>query len=141
MTFELITPDGVKFTEEAYEVLLPTPQGQIAVLPHHMPLVSLAAAGVISVRRNQNDPDSKLDHFATAGGLIEVEEGKIRLLADSAQHADEVDELVAKEALERAQELQRSAQDDVSLADATAIIEENIARLKVADLRKTRHKL
>lgn len=140
LTFELVTPEGVKFTEDAYEIMLPTPGGQIAVLPHHMPLVSLASAGVISVRRRAEDPDSKLEHFATSGGLIEVEGTTVRLLADSAEHADEIDELAAKEALERAQQLRHEADDHIKLADATGIIEANLARLKVADLRKNRHR-
>lgn len=139
-TFELVTPEGVKFAQDAYEVMLPTPDGQIAVLPHHMPLVSLATAGVISVRHNQDDPDSKLDHFATSGGLIEIEEGKIRLLADSADHADDIDEMAVQEALERAQQLRKEAEDHVALADATGMIEANLARLKVADLKKNRHR-
>ena len=140
VTFQLVTPEGVKFTEQAYEVLLPTPDGQIAVLPHHMPLVSLASPGVISVRRKQSDTDAQMEQFATSGGLIEIEGNRIRLLADAAEHADEVDELAAKEALERAKQLQREAQDHVALADATGLIEESLARLKLADIRKHRHR-
>jgi F-type H+-transporting ATPase subunit epsilon len=138
ITFELVTPEGIKFTEEAYEVLLPTPNGQIGVLPNHMPLVSLAVPGVISVRRKQSDSEAKLEHFATSGGLIEVEGSKLRLLADTAEHADDIDEMKAKQALEHAQELAKSAQDHVAVADATALIERNLARLHVAELKRRR---
>jgi F-type H+-transporting ATPase subunit epsilon len=139
LTFELVTPEGTKFTEDAYELLLPTPNGQIGILPHHMPLVSLASPGVISVRRAQSDPDSRLEHFATSGGLIEVEGSKIRLLADTAEHADDIDEMRAKEALEAARELAKTSSDHVAAADATALIERNLARLKVAELKR-RHR-
>jgi F-type H+-transporting ATPase subunit epsilon len=139
LKFELVTPEGVKFTESAYEVMLPTPEGEIAILPHHIPLVSLAVPGVVSIRRKESDKDSQLEHFAVSGGLIEISGSNIRLLADTAEHAEDVDEMRAKEALERAHELAKTAKDDVSLADATAAIERNLGRLKVAELKKRRH--
>ncbi|HSH31964.1 MAG TPA: ATP synthase F1 subunit epsilon [Candidatus Saccharimonadales bacterium] len=139
LTFELVTPEGVKFTEEAYEVLLPTPGGQIGILPHHMPLVTLAVPGVIGIRRRAEDPDSRIEHFATSGGFVEVDGQRLRLLADTAEHADDIDELRAQEALQRARELHHTAEDHVTLADATALIERNTARLKVAEIRR-RHR-
>jgi F-type H+-transporting ATPase subunit epsilon len=140
ITFELITPEGVKFSEECYEVLLPTPAGEMGILPHHVPLVSLAVAGVISVRKRQSDADSQLEHFATSGGMIEIDGKKVRLLADTAEHADDIDAAKAQEALERARELAGKTQDHVAVADATAIIERNMARIRVADLRRRHHK-
>ena len=139
MTFELLTPEGIKFHQEVYEVILPTAQGQIAVLPYHVPLVSLATPGVISIRHTQNEPDAQLEHVATSGGLIEINGQQVRLLADTAERADDIDEMRAQEALERARELQKTAADRVSLADATALIERNLARLKVTELRRRRH--
>ncbi len=138
LTFELVTPEGIKFTHEAYEIMLPTAEGQVAILPHHIPLVSLAVPGVVSIRRKQSDSDSQLEHFAVSGGLIEISGSRVRLLADTAEHAEDVDELRAKEALERARELAKTAKDDVSLADATAAIERNLGRIKVAELKKRR---
>ncbi|MBW3538002.1 ATP synthase F1 subunit epsilon [Candidatus Parcubacteria bacterium] len=141
LTFELVTPEGVKFTEEAYEVLLPTPNGQIGILPHHMPLVTLAVPGVIGIRRRADDPDSRIEHFATGGGFVEVDGKRLRLLADTAEHAEDIDELRAKEALERAQELQQTAEDHVALADATALIERNLARLKVTEIKRRHNRM
>lgn len=139
LTFELVTPEGIKFTEEAYEILLPTPNGQIGILPHHMELVSLAVAGVVSVRRRAGDADSEMEHFATAGGLIEIDGKRVRLLADTAEHADDIDAMKAQVALEEARKLAKTAKDHVSLADATALIERYSAHIKVANLKR-RHK-
>jgi len=140
ITFELVTLEGVKFTAECYSVSLPTPQGLTSVLPHHIPLVSIAVPGVISIRKHQNDPDSALEHFASDGGLIEVDGKRVRLLADTAEAAEDIDELEAKKALEKAQELQKTAKDQVALADAAAIIERQTVRLKVAELKKRRRR-
>src|SRR5688572_1524517 len=136
ITFELVTLEGVKFTEQCYSVQLPTPDGLVSILPHHIPLVSIATPGVVSIRRRPDDPDTALEHFASDGGLIEVSGKRVRLLADTAEAADDVNELEAKQALERAKELQKTAKGQVALADATALIERHTARIKVAELKR-----
>lgn len=70
--FELVTLSGIKYSEDVAEVILPTLDGYIGVLTGHMPLVSVASTGVISVRKNANDPDDMMEHFASIGGVIEV---------------------------------------------------------------------
>lgn len=138
ITFELITPEGLKFSGPAYEVIVPTPQGYIAVLPHHIPLVTIVNPGVISIRKRPEDSDENLEHLACAGGVAEVSGRRVRVLADVAQRAEDIDELRAKEALEQAKALRASAADQVALADVTGLIELNLARLKVAQLKRRR---
>ncbi len=140
VTFELITPEGLKIQEEVYELLLPTPNGQIGILPNHMPLISIITPGVISIRRRQEDTDQALEHLATSGGFLEVDDKKVRLLADSAERAEDIDEMKAQQALEKAKEMQKTAKDQVSLAEATSIIEQSTARLRVAELKKRRRR-
>jgi F-type H+-transporting ATPase subunit epsilon len=140
LTFELVTPAGQAFSEDVYEVLLPTESGQIAILPHHMDIVSVAVAGVISIRLRESDKDGAMEHFATNGGIIEVQDGTIRLLADEVERADNVDEMKAKEALARAQAMRASADDQISISEAEAIIEHSMARLKVADLKRRKNR-
>ena len=141
LTFELVTLEGIKFSEDCFEVLLPTPDGQIAVFPDHMPLISVASPGVISIRKREKDTDDKMDHFATDGGIVEVEEGKrIRLLADVAEQADDISEMEAKEALKRAQDLRANADSQVDLAEATALIAQQSARLRVAELKRRKRR-
>ena len=82
--FELVTLDGTKFSEEVHEVVLPTPEGYIGVFLNHMPLVSIASPGVITVRRKAGDSDSRLEHYASNGGVIEIGDNKVRVLADAA---------------------------------------------------------
>lgn len=141
LTFELVTPAGTAFSEDVYEVLLPTEAGQIAILPHHMDIVSVATPGVISIRKREGDKDSAMDHFATNGGIIEIVDGTIRLLADDVEHAADVDEAKAQEALKKAQEMRASADDQISIGEAEAIIEHSLARLKVADLKRRKNRI
>lgn len=138
MKLELVTLTGPKFEEEAYEVTLSTAAGVISVLPGHMPLVTLATPGVISVRRAKGDNDEKVEHFASNGGIVEVSADAVRVLVDEADRADEIVEAEAKEALERAQAAKASAKDTVELAQAQAIIDRQAVRLRVAELRRRR---
>ncbi len=140
ITFELVTLDGTKFGEQVAEVVLPTPDGLIAVFPDHMPLVSLAVPGVISVRRRSGDSDSKLEYFATNGGVIEITGDTVRVLVDEADREDEVNEQEAQEAFERAIVAQRSARDRVSLEHAQAMVDRQASRLRVAELRRRKQR-
>lgn len=139
LSFELITPAGLIFQEDVYSVQLPTPQGEIGVLPNHRSLITLITPGVISIRRHAASTD--FEHVATAGGFAQISGQRVRLLADVAERADDIDELKAQEALKHAQELRRTAKDHVSLADALSLIEHNAARLKVADLKRRRKQI
>ena len=136
--FELVTLNGKKFGDSVYEVLLPTPQGQIAVFPHHMPLVSLASPGVIKVRVKQNDPDDFMKVYATNGGVIEVTDNQVRVLVDEADSSDEINQQEAAKAHQEALELRKNAKDLVSLDKAQAMIDRTSTRLKVAELKRHR---
>ncbi|HWZ65506.1 MAG TPA: ATP synthase F1 subunit epsilon [Patescibacteria group bacterium] len=135
MKLELITLTGAKIQDDVYEVMVPTPTGTIALFPGHMPLVTLAVPGVISVRRKRSDGDDKLEHFASNGGVIEVGQN-VRILVDEADHADDIQEADARKALEEAQALKAKAKDRIALDDAQAMVDRQTTRLKVAELRR-----
>ncbi len=134
--FKLVALSGVKFDDDVSEVVLPTLDGQIGVLDHHMPLVSVATNGAIAVRRNPKDSDDQRDFFATNGGVIEVSDNSLRVLVDEADHADDINEAEAVAAVERAKQLKAEAKDQVSLEHAQALIDRHEVRLHVAGLRR-----
>ena len=139
MKLELVTLTGLKYAEDVYEVVLPTSSGAIAVFANHMPLVTLAVPGVISVRKTPGASDDAMDHYATNGGVIEIGNDYVRVLVDEADHADEIVEGEAQGALERAKKLRDEASDTVSLEKAQALVDRQAVRLKVAELRR-RHR-
>ena len=138
LSFEIVTLEGLKFQEDVWQVELPTPTGLMGILPNHIPLIGIVSRGVVSIRRHEEESDEAVESLATAGGFVEIDGKRVRLLADSAELAEDIDEMKAKEALVRAQELQRSARDVVSLSDATTIIQRETARLKVAEIKRRR---
>lgn len=134
--FQIVTLSGIKFDEDVYEIQLPTPEGNIGVFPHHMPLVSLAVPGVIAVRKNERDSNDKLEYFATDGGVIEILDNTVRILADEAVHAEDIHEENAKKALQAAETAYKNAKDKVSLDKAQAMIDRQAVRLNVAKYKR-----
>lgn len=134
--FQLVSLAGMKFDAEVYEVLLPTLEGQIGVLDHHMPLVSVATTGVIFVRHKSSDPDDFMDSFAVSGGVIEVSNNVLTVLVDDADHSSDINEAEAQKAFELAEKMKADAKDQVSLDNAQNLIDRQATRLQVAGLRR-----
>lgn len=137
--FQLVSLEGLKFDEEVYEVLVPTQEGTIAALSLHMPLVSVAAPGIISIRRQATDSNEQMDHFSTMGGLIEIDGQTVRFLADEISEGGEVSEHEAAEALERAEKLVAGAKDKLELEQAQQQLARAGLNLNIAKLKKRRH--
>jgi F-type H+-transporting ATPase subunit epsilon len=139
MKFELVSLDGVKFSAEAYSVILPTAAGQITLLSKHEPLLGVVVPGVVTIRRGKNDPEHHLEHFATYGGVLEVSPTGARVLVDEATHGDEINEAEAEKAHQAALALRKAAKDQVELDKAQSLIDRHSVRLEVARLRR-RHR-
>ena len=138
--FQLVALSGTKFDGDAYEIILPTLDGEIGVLQDHMPLVSVATNGVIAVRKHAKDSDASRDFFAISGGVIEVSNNELRVLVDEADHADELNEAEVQAAIERAQKMKREAKDEVSLEHAQQLVDRHTVRLQVAGLKRRHQK-
>jgi F-type H+-transporting ATPase subunit epsilon len=136
LRFQLVSLGGLKFDDEVYEVTLPTQDGIIGVLDHHMPLVSVASNGTIAVRHKSNDPDDFREYFAVSGGVIEVSNNVLTVLVDEADHADEVDASEAQKAFELAQKMVKEAKDQVSLEHAQTLMDRQAVRLHVAGIKR-----
>ena len=139
MNLELVSLDGVKFKAEAYSVVLPTADGEIAVYPGHEPLVSLLVPGVITVRKHKDDSDAQLDHYATHGGVLEISANMVRVLVDEATHGDEINASEAQKAHDKAVALRKAATSKIELDKAQSMVDRHAVRLQVANLRR-RHR-
>jgi F-type H+-transporting ATPase subunit epsilon len=130
LQFEITTPERVVLTREAESVTIPTAEGEITVLPGHVPLVGVLKAGMITVRL-----DGKEEFLAVAGGFLEIQPGgKVIALADSADRADELDLAKVESARTSAAEALAGVRraDEISSAAAVAALEREMSRLKVA---------
>ncbi len=124
INFELVTPERVVLREEVLQLSVPTASGEITILPHHIQLVSLVKAGVIELKRL----DGTMEVLAVSGGTLEVLVDKVILLADTAEHAHELDESRVKDAQAQAELLKKDDRQD--FAAVTALVEKELARDK-----------
>lgn len=132
--FEITTPERTVYSEEIDQVTIPTKEGEITVLPGHIPLVVSLVPGELRMVKDKEEIP-----LAVSGGFIEVLPYKVTVLADSAEHIEEIDEERAKEARERAQKLLEEKRFDAEeFAVLTAKIEKEMARMKVARKKKYR---
>lgn len=138
--FQLISADGVKFDDEAYEVLVPTKDGQVAIFEDHMPILSAGVPGVLSIRKKAGDSDEQLEDFAVYGGILQSEGKNARFVTEDITAADEVSEQEAREALERAKKLVASAGTREALREARAVLQSTEARLNLAGIKRRRHR-
>jgi len=134
MHIEIITPDHTIYSGEADAISIPTPDGEITVLPHHIPLISIVVPGTVEVRQGKNE-----SLFAVSRGVIEIDGLTVRLLVDTADRAQELTEEAILRAQEAAQKLMTEKRHDTEgFAEATAMLERELARLKVVRRHRSR---
>lgn len=125
--FEIVTPERVVLHEDILQVTVPTREGEISVLPNHIPLVAMLVPGVIEVKTTE-----KLEIISVSGGFLEVLKDKVVILADTAERAAEIDVDRAEEARARAEKLKLEAvhRDDVDYTALSSQIAKEMARTR-----------
>lgn len=126
--FEIVTPERLILKKEIKQITLPTKQGEITILPNHIPLVATLAPGVIEII----DREGEREIMSVAGGFIEVLKDKVVILADAAERVEELDENVLEEARARAEKSIKELRhtDREEFARLSAQIERELARLR-----------
>ena len=133
LLFEIVTAERLVSSQEVDVVVAPGEAGELAVLPRHAPLLTSLRSGEIMVRNEGEE-----SYIAVGGGFMEVMPGKVTILADTAERADEIDEQRAEEALRRAQEQVDVSSSGMDLERALASMRRSQARLRVARRRRSR---
>lgn len=131
--FTLSTPDAVLFDDDADLVSFETPDGEIGIMADHMPLVSLISPGIMTIKSKSGDKT-----LASGEGFIKTTKDGVHAFTQTAEFADSIDEQRAIEAKKQAVDAMAQKADEVSLADATALLERNVARLKAVERKKKR---
>jgi F-type H+-transporting ATPase subunit epsilon len=133
--FKIVTPERTVYEDEIDQVTLPTADGEITVLPNHIPLISVLASGELVAKYGGEEIA-----MAVSGGMIEVRKNEITILADTAERAEEIDMQRAEEARERAEKMkdEKIRMDETEYAAVAALMERNLARIRVAKKHLTR---
>lgn len=131
---EVITGERIVYEADDVDmVVAPGAEGTLGILPRHAPLISLLSMGEMRIRKG-NDEQA----LAVFGGFIEVANNVVRVLADTAERAEEIDEARAEEARQRAQARLRERTAEIDRARAEAAFRRSIVRLQVARKRRAR---
>jgi|HubBroStandDraft_6_1064221.scaffolds.fasta_scaffold422833_2 F-type H+-transporting ATPase subunit epsilon len=131
---ELVTAEGRLLSREADFVVAPGIEGELGVLPRHIPLLTPLRPGEVMVR---NDGDEEF--LFVAGGFLEVLPDRVVILADAAERAEDIDEARAEEARRRAQQLLEEQPEGLDTGATALALERAVMRLRVAELRR-RHR-
>ncbi len=131
---KIITPEKTVLEEMVDSVTIPTTEGEITILPHHIPLVSGLASGDIVARHGED-----VVPMAVSGGFIEVKGvsgvTEVAVLADFAEHVKEISEDAVRAAQARADELKKMKENGevVDFEHFASELERSLTRVKVAD--------
>ena len=131
MRLEIVTAERVVYSEDVDVLVAPGVDGELGVLPRHAPLLTMLKPGEIRVVK-----DDEESFIAVSGGFLEVLGNNVTILADTAEHASEIDIERSEEALRRAQERVAASVSDADLERAVASMRRSQARLRVARRRR-----
>jgi F-type H+-transporting ATPase subunit epsilon len=130
---EIVTQERTVFSGEVDSVNLPGSEGRMGILPNHAPLLTTLAFGEVMVRIKGQE-----EFFAIGGGFAEVQPDKVIVLADSAEHVEEIDIQQAEEARRQAEKLMAEGvpEDPEYYAQIRASLQRAQVRLDVAHRRR-----
>ena len=128
---EIITPEKIAFSQRVKMVTVPGSEGQLGILPEHLPLLTALSEGEVKVTGETEE-----FYLAIGGGFIEVTRDKVIILVTSAYHAEEINEQEVLEAKKRAEEALKTGVEDRNFLEAQAAFRRSTIALKV--LRRKR---
>ena len=130
---EVVTAERELYNGEATLVSAPGSEGRLGILPRHAALLTTLAPGDLRIELNGAE-----EPLFVSGGFLEVSNDNVTVLADTAEHAEEIDQARAEEARRRAQERLAQAQSETERAELQGALERAVARLRVAELARRR---
>ena len=134
LSVHVVTAEREVYAEDGVdEVIAPGIEGELTVLPHHAPLLTLIKSGVLRLVKGSDETD-----VAITGGFLEVRDDRVTILADAAERAEEIDTVRAEEARRRAERTLEERDDTEDLVAAAASLQRSLLRLRAVERRRRR---
>ena len=133
LALDIVTIERKVWEDDGLDmIVLPGTEGELGILPRHTPLLTALQPGVILIRKGKTE-----ELFAVSGGFADVRPDKVIVLAEAAEHSEELDAERAEEARKQAAEaLANPPESGPSLAVMRQALLRSQARLKVARRRR-----
>ncbi len=132
LRLDIVTPEGELFTGEVDSILAPGYKGQLGILPHHAPLITVLDEGELVARQGEEEMV-----FAIYGGYMQVLPDRVIVLADVGERASEIDIEREEAARRQAEELLRKEPRPEERAAAQVALRRSLIRLRVARRQRT----
>lgn len=133
MTVQVVTPDGIKYDHHANFISIRTTEGDMGIYPNHINLIAPLEVHEMKIRRI--DDENHVDWVAVNGGIIEIKNNQITIVADSAERARDIDVSRAERAKLRAEkaleEAERNQHDIDEVKRAQVALQRAINRINV----------
>jgi F-type H+-transporting ATPase subunit epsilon len=133
LRLEIVSPERRVFEDDVDMVVVPGRNGQLGILPHHTRLISSLGVGELRIKKDGGEQSMLI-----SGGFVEVRPDKVIVMADLAEHSDEIDEARAAEARKRAEAELEQAKDPVDIARVRAALQTALMRERIATRRRSR---
>ena len=131
LLLEIVTPERLAYSDTVDAVVLPGSEGELGVLPHHAPLLTMLGVGELRIRKSGAE-----ESFAIVGGFLQVRPDRVVVMAETADMASEIDLEKAQQARRDAeQELESGFHEGADLSAARAALQQALLRIRVAERR------
>ena len=128
---EIVTPEKITFSQSVDSLTVPGVEGELGVLPGHMPLVTALGQGEL-----RYTIAGKTQHLAISGGFAQIQQDKVIVLAETAEMAAEIDLARAEASVKEKTDRLKTAKLDADQAmRIQASLMKEIVRMKVASRR------
>lgn len=136
LRLDLVTAERVVYSDDVDMVIAWGLEGQLGILPHHAPLMTILQPGELIIKK-----DNEEIYMAVSGGFLEVRPDRVIVLADACERAEEIDIARAEDAKRRAKDLIETPSTEIDTATAEGALRRSLVRLKVAEkIRRKRGK-
>jgi F-type H+-transporting ATPase subunit epsilon len=133
MQIAVVTGEREIYRGEAEEVVAPGVEGELGILPHHAALLTALKPGEMRIKLGGAEDD-----LFVSGGFLEVYNNVVTVLADAAEHAEDIDHARAEEARRRAHDRLTEVKDERERALASGALERAIVRLHIVETTRRR---
>lgn len=133
MLLEIVTPEGVTFSSQIEEVVVPAADGELGVMPQHAPLLTKIIPGELLIRNGNQE-----NYLAVGEGFAEVEQERVTVLTDMAIEESDIDEDAVEKAMARAEQTLEEADkmDAEEAALVQASLQKSLAQLRLKRRRR-----
>ncbi len=133
LRLKVITPRKIVIDKQVNSVTVPTADGEITILPHHVHLFSLLIDGIVKIKDAGNEDD-----LAIGGGYLETNGETVTILVSRAYGQGEIDRDLTDKAVEEAKNILSKSTDEKERAEAMSILRRSVIDSKLMKRRKAR---